>query len=76
MARSAGGGEGEELVAHGAYGYFLAELQAIRDHKWHMSESAGRDVGFEVALLDWTASHRKDWRASALVSGKRRRLGP
>ena len=43
------------------------ELQAERDeilrHKWIESERAGRDIGFDKALLDWIIRHRAAWRA-------------
>ena len=42
------------------------ELQAERDeilrHKWIESERAGRDIGFDKALLDWVIRHRAAWR--------------
>lgn len=44
------------------YGEFLAELDEIQLHKWHLSEVAGKDVGFERALNDWSLRHRVSWR--------------
>lgn len=44
------------------YGEFLAELDEIQRHKWHLSESEGIDVGFERALNDWSQRHRTAWR--------------
>jgi hypothetical protein len=38
----------------GLYKEFSAECQEILCHKWIESEKAGRDIGFEHALLDWT----------------------
>ena len=42
------------------------ELKAQRDeilrHKWIESERAGRDIGFDKALLDWIIKHRAGWR--------------
>ena len=46
------------------YQEFLAEREEILRHKWLESEKAGRDVGFERALLDWIRNHRDDWRAA------------
>lgn len=46
----------------GAYGDYLAEREEILRHKWIMSEAAGRDMGFEAALLDWVHHHRAAWR--------------
>ena len=44
------------------YAEFLAELDEIQRHKWHLSEREGVDVGFEKALSDWATSHRTSWR--------------
>lgn len=45
-----------------AYREFLAERQEVLNHKWMLSEKAGRDVGFEKAMLDWARLHRQAWR--------------
>jgi len=44
------------------YAEFLAELDEIDRHKWHLSEREGVDVGFEKALNDWATNHRTTWR--------------
>jgi len=44
------------------YKEFLAEREEILKHKWIESEKAGRDIGFEKALLDWIVRHRSNWR--------------
>jgi hypothetical protein len=44
------------------YEEFLAERDEILRHKWIESEKAGRDIGFEQALLDWVRNHRETWR--------------
>lgn len=46
------------------YKEFLAEREEILRHKWIESEKAGKDIGFERALLDWIRRHRDSWRAS------------
>lgn len=46
------------------YQEFLAERDEILRHKWIESEKAGRDIGFERALLDWIRKHREKWRRS------------
>lgn len=46
------------------YKEFLAEREEILKHKWIESEKAGKDIGFERALLDWIRKHRDSWRAS------------
>lgn len=44
------------------YKEFLAEREEILRHKWLESEKAGRDIGFEKALLDWIVKYRSCWR--------------
>ena len=44
------------------YKEFLAERAEILKHKWIESEKAGKDIGFERALLDWILKHRSNWR--------------
>jgi hypothetical protein len=46
------------------YKEFLAEREEILRHKWLESEKAGKDIGFERALLDWIRQHREEWRAT------------
>lgn len=46
------------------YKEFLAEREEILKHKWLESEKAGKDIGFEKALLDWIRKHRDGWRAA------------
>ena len=33
----------------------------IEKHKWIMSESLGRDVGWKEARVDWLINHFKDY---------------
>ena len=44
------------------YKEFIAERAEILKHKWIESEKAGKDIGFEKALLDWIVKHRSNWR--------------
>jgi hypothetical protein len=44
------------------YKEFLKEREEILKHKWIESQKAGKDVGFEWALLDWVMHHREKWR--------------
>ena len=46
------------------YREFLIEKEEILKHKWIESEKAGRDIGFETALVDWITKHRGAWRRS------------
>lgn len=56
-------GEDASLVRNSMlYREFLAEREEILRHKWIESEKAGRDIGFEKALLDWVMKHRAAWR--------------
>jgi len=43
------------------YRIFRQEREEILRHKWIESEKAGRDVGFEQALVDWMKRHRDAW---------------
>jgi hypothetical protein len=52
------------------YTEFLCEREELMRHKWVMSEKAGKDVGFEAALVDWAFNHRSEWRKQRnLVTG-------
>ena len=55
--------DSEILNRSSLYQEFLAEREEILKHKWLESEKAGRDIGFERALLDWIRKHRDKWRA-------------
>ena len=46
------------------YRELQAEREEILKHKWIESEAAGRDIGFERALVDWLIKHRSKWRKS------------
>jgi len=48
------------------YQAFLEERDHILKNKYYLSEKAGKDVGFEKALMDWTLNHRTGWRNSKL----------
>jgi hypothetical protein len=43
------------------YREFQIEREAIMRHKWIESEKAGRDIGFEHALISWVVHHRAQW---------------
>lgn len=53
------------------YREFLAEREEILRHKWIESEKAGRDIGFERAMLDWILRHRGAWRAERMAAKQR-----
>lgn len=63
-------GEKAVLERSSLYQEFLAEREEILRHKWIESEKAGKDIGFEKALLDWIRKHRDGWRASRRVPRK------
>ena len=55
--------EGKSFAGRSSlYAQWLAERDEILRHKWIESEKAGKDIGFEKALLDWTRNHRARWR--------------
>lgn len=58
------GRSGAFLERSSLYQEFLAEREEILKHKWIESEKAGKDIGFERALLDWIRKHRDGWRSS------------
>jgi hypothetical protein len=54
---------GSDLLSRSSlYREFLAEREEILRHKWIESEKAGRDIGFENALVSWMVHHRAQWR--------------
>ena len=59
---------GDLLKNSTLYREFLAERDEILRHKWFESERAGRDIGFERALLDWMMNHRTSWRQARAKS--------
>jgi hypothetical protein len=38
---------------------YREDIKHINDNKYYMSERAGKDVGWEKALLDWILYHKK-----------------
>jgi hypothetical protein len=56
------GNEAQFVRESALYKEFLAERGEILKHKWIESEKAGKDIGFERALLDWIVKHRSNWR--------------
>jgi hypothetical protein len=44
------------------YREIFAKRQEIMRHKWIESEKAGRDIGFDQALVSWLVHHRANWR--------------
>jgi hypothetical protein len=50
------------------YREFLAEREEILRHKWIESEKAGRDIGFDAALIDWVSKYRSSWRSARQMS--------
>ncbi len=48
----------------------LAEREEVLRHKWLESERAGRDIGFERALMEWIVNHRAKWRKSRQAAGE------
>lgn len=46
------------------YNDFRRERNEIFRHKWLESEKAGKDIGFEEALMSWIVQHRNNWVSS------------
>ena len=66
--------DASELVNNSVlYKEFLAEREEILRHKWIESEKAGKDIGFEKALLDWIVKHRSLWREKRLREARAER---
>ena len=60
--------EDADLAARSSlYAEFLAEREEILRHKWIESEKAGKDIGFERAMIDWKRHHRARWRSQRRV---------
>ena len=69
MTRTLASADAGDLLKNSTlYREFLAEREEILRHKWIESEKAGRDIGFERALLDWMLKHRTPWRYSRSAS--------
>ena len=70
-AAQAPAGEQSQFVKNSTlYKEFLAEREEILKHKWIESEKAGKDIGFERALLDWIVKHRSNWRSKRQKEGR------
>ena len=48
------------------YQHFSMMREEILKHKWFESEKAGKDVGFEYALLNWIVKHKDNWNSNIL----------
>ncbi len=46
---------------------YMAERDEIEKHKWLESEKAGKDIGFEKALMSWISYHRTAWRKAKQI---------
>jgi len=52
------------LLRSSLYRELAAEREEIMRHKWIESEKAGRDIGYESALVNWIVHHRAGWKRS------------
>lgn len=52
------------------YTKYLELRDEILKHKWLESEKAGKDIGFEDALIDWNKKHRVKWVRSKVKDEK------
>ena len=53
------------------YQYYCRERDEILKHKWLESEKAGKDIGWEKALMDWILYHRAAWRKATGINTKK-----
>ena len=53
---------GHFVTGSTVYQEFLAEREEILRHKWLESEKAGKDIGFDKALMSWVRKHRTQWK--------------
>lgn len=44
------------------YREFLAQKKEVERHKWLESEKAGKDIGYDAALIDWVMKHKSKWK--------------
>jgi hypothetical protein len=44
------------------YKEILAQKEEILRHKWIESEKAGKDIGYDKALIDWVIKHKSKWK--------------
>lgn len=51
-----------QLSSSRLYNYLHQQYEEIQKHKWIESEKAGRDIGYDKALLDWLKNHKKNWK--------------
>ena len=71
LAMGASSEDQQPFVKNSAlYKEFMAEREEILKHKWIESEKAGKDIGFEKALLDWIVKHRSNWREKRMREAK------
>jgi hypothetical protein len=60
----------QSFVKSRLYEAFSAKRAEILRHKWIESEKAGRDIGFDDALIDWTVHHHAAWRRACIARFK------
>ena len=39
----------------------MAQKEEVLRHKWLESEKAGRDIGYDTALIGWVMRHKTKW---------------
>lgn len=42
----------------------LAQKKEVERHKWLESEKAGKDIGYDAALIGWIMNHKSKWKES------------
>jgi hypothetical protein len=43
------------------YKEIMAQKEEVLRHKWLESEKAGRDIGYDTALIGWVMRHKTKW---------------
>jgi hypothetical protein len=40
----------------------FAQKKEVERHKWLESEKAGKDIGYDTALINWVIKHKSKWK--------------
>jgi len=54
--------------------FLKIEFEAIKVHKYYLSEKAGYDVGMDRAIADWLKNHAAAWRRERLKRDLREQI--
>jgi len=69
-------GVGEDFVKNTVlYKTSLAIKEEILKHKWIESEKVGRDIGFDLAMMDWVCRYKTQWAKEQSAAQTKREKG-